>query len=150
MVICIKQWLMLYGKLLYFTGFGSANGHSGYLKMSKMHICCPVDKNSKDVQKFWKSYEQNTKLQKKQKLVEAEDNIEYLQMGNKSLQDVVHKSQVEERLEDIFEDNEADTVTEITSFDYSIIINDVEELQLELLPRQESRWIINKIDISEK
>ncbi|KAG9307565.1 hypothetical protein G9A89_023130 [Geosiphon pyriformis] len=131
------------------------------------------------------SYEQNMKLQKKRKFVEAEDNIEYLQMGNKSLH-VVHKSQVslltasgkrqagEERLEeDIFEenpfltknspsspspvlqsppfqDNEADTVTEITSFDCPIIINDVEELQLEPLPRQGSRWVINKIDTSEK
>ncbi|KAG9302578.1 hypothetical protein G9A89_007282 [Geosiphon pyriformis] len=47
-------------------------------------------------------------------------------------------------------DDELDMVTGIVLFDCPVIINDVVELQLESLPRQESRWLINEIDVSEK
>ncbi|RUS31904.1 hypothetical protein BC938DRAFT_476785 [Jimgerdemannia flammicorona] len=48
------------------------------------------------------------------------------------------------------EDDESDMVTGIVPRDCPVIINDVVGLQLGPLPRQESRWLINEIDVSEK
>ncbi|RUP45953.1 hypothetical protein BC936DRAFT_147526 [Jimgerdemannia flammicorona] len=56
------------------------------------------------------------------------------------------------RIADIpsFDDGEeADSVTGIAPVDYPVIINAV-RLQLGPLPRKESRWIVNDVDVSEK
>ena len=47
------------------------------------------------------------------------------------------------------EDDESD-VTGIVPRDCPVIINDVKGLQLGPPPRQESKWFINEIDVSEK
>lgn len=40
--------------------------------------------------------------------------------------------------------------TEILPLDSPVIINDVAGLQLGPLPREESRWLVNDVDVSEK
>ncbi|RUS17689.1 hypothetical protein BC938DRAFT_476182 [Jimgerdemannia flammicorona] len=50
-----------------------------------------------------------------------------------------------------FDDGEeADSFTGIAPVDCPVIINDAVRLQLGPLPRKESRWIVNNVDVSEK